>query len=153
MRILLIVILVAFISLPALACKEFDDAMEALEAPTLAPAAGQTQVQHAMFAEEFPGKQDLVQWTENSTSGGGHVEEIEFAGKKLMLSFRGYTSGVKSSDAAIYVMDDGKWKLAKTIAPIWNAWIKAETNGQQLVLFRDDTRETLLVVMPSDLRT
>lgn len=148
MRLALTILLLVLPVSPLLACEGFEHDMNALEHSVGAkPGAPQT----ASFGKEFESLDELKRWTENSTFGGGRVERGEFAGHDLAFAYRSYTSGVKSSDAAVYVRDGSTWKLVKAHPIVMNDWIVAEQSGETIVFHSENAENSLMVLTSKDL--
>jgi len=105
----------------------------------------------AKFAREFSSQEELQQWTENSTMGGGRVEAADFEGRKFIFAYRSYTSGVKSSDAAVYMQDGDNWRLVKAYPLVMGKWIVAEKQDDTVIFRPEDEGKSLMVLSKADL--
>ena len=159
MRILLL-ILTFLVMRPALACEGFENSMAALEYAVAqnAPARAQKishsaalQSVEAVFKAEFSSTDEMTRWAASSTLGGGQVNEMTFDGRKLAVVLRSYTSGVKSSDIAVYAENNGTWSLVKSHPPVWNTWIETRTFRDHIAFHAEGNNETLLTLTPQDL--
>ncbi len=151
---LLAMTLVEF-SYPAFACDEAEHAINELEqtiaangAPHSEPAA---TLQAAPFPAQIASEEGLKQLAETSTWGGGRYEITEFAGHKLALAYRSYTSGVKSADIGIYVEKDGGWHLVKSHPPVYNAWITSAQQDGSFVFRRDDNNDLVMTLTAAEI--
>lgn len=134
---------------PLLACEGFDRDMDALERAVRHDVS--TGPQTASFGREFTSIDDLRRWTETSTLGGGRLDEAEFEGHDFAFAYRSYTSGVKSSDAAIYVRDGQGWKLVKAYPVLMGDWIVAEKQGDSYLFHPEAGGKLLMVLSQADL--
>jgi hypothetical protein len=92
----------------------------------------------------FNSKQEAVQFAEKSFAGGSH-EEIEVGKRKILVLYT-YTSGVLSTDAAIYVEEGKSWFLKAYLAHIMNDEIRAKAEGGSIVLRAKKSQRVLLSV-------
>ncbi|MCC7305838.1 MAG: hypothetical protein IT558_06220 [Alphaproteobacteria bacterium] len=146
---LFIFLILALLPLPVLACEEFDHAMNDLEMQVAHNAV--PSLEAAPFLAQAASKDELEKWAQNSTLGGGRVEPVNFAGRELLIAYRSYTSGVKSSDASVYAKHKDKWILVKSIPPVHNSWIEASVIDGKLVFRPETGRESLAVLSPHNL--
>ncbi len=138
---------------PLMACEGFENDMEALERSVGIKHAASTAAPEARFAREFATEAELKTWTENSTLGGGRIEKTTFEGRDFIFSYRSYTSGVKSSDAAVYMQDGEGWTLVKAYPVLMNDWIVAETQTDGSILFHPESsgNRSLMVLSKGDI--
>lgn len=147
------------VSAPAFAgCEGFDQDLAALEQIVHSPyaqASSSSSSRSAMFAKSFASKDGLRSWTETSTLGGGRIEERSMLGRDFIFAYRSYTSGVKSSDAAVYVQDEnGQWQLIKAYPVVMGAFITAERRDDTFLFHPDnDAAKSLMVVTKADLKS
>jgi hypothetical protein len=146
---LALTILFLLLPAPLLACEGFDHDMDALERSVGVQSAGGPIT--ATFAREFASFDELKRWTETSTFGGGRVETARFEGHDLAYAYRSYTSGVKSSDAAVYVRDGDEWKLVKAHPVLMNDWIVADAHEGSVVFHPESGEKSLMTLSESDL--
>jgi hypothetical protein len=145
------------ISFSTHACEEARQAISELEQVVAANNAVHTQNAPAAMLEAKPfptmitTEEKLKTWAQTSTWGGGRVEMIDFAGRRLALVYRSYTSGVKSSDAAVYAATDNGWKLVKSHPPLHNTWIATEQQGDKLLFHREESTEPLMILTAEEL--
>ncbi len=154
MHIRIISLALAFYVLSASAhaapCEGFQVALANLE-QTVTQASQREGLMSKPFITSFPTQEKLEQWTETSTSGGGSVTPMEFQGRKLLLSSRSYTSGVKTADLAVYQQTGSGWQLIKNYPLVRGSWIEALAKKDRLVFRRDDNHQELLVLSSADL--
>jgi hypothetical protein len=142
---------------PTFACEEHHQAMNELEATIArngAPHAPQPVapgIEAAPFAKALATEGEVQSFAQTSTFGGGRVFETEFHGERLLIVYRGYTSGVKSSDVGVYVNRDGLWTLVKSHPPVMNAWIEADNNGEDIIFHPEDNPRPVMVLSRVDL--
>jgi hypothetical protein len=141
----LILLAVLLAPAPLMACEGFENDMDALERSVgIRPASATPE---ARFAREFATEAELKTWTENSTLGGGRIEKASFEGRNFIFAYRSYTSGVKSSDAAVYMQGPEGWKLVKAYPVLMNDWIVAETQTDGSILFHPESENRSLMVL------
>ena len=162
---LLLTIVFALISIPALACDEakqaINDLEQAVAANNIASSSGHpaqpitpnavTGVEAAPFAQVLNTENDLQVFAQTSTFGGGRVLETDFHGERLLIVFRGYTSGVKSSDIGVYAEREGGWTLVKSHPPVMNTWIEAHNHGKDIIFKPEGNPRTVMVLTEADL--
>lgn len=137
---------------PLMACEGFENDMDALER-SLGIKHTASATPEARFAREFATEAELKTWTENSTLGGGRIEKTSFEGHDFIFAYRSYTSGVKSSDAAVYMQDAEGWKLVKAYPVLMNDWIVAEKQTDGSILFHPESsgNRSLMVLSKGDI--
>ncbi|MCE7887819.1 MAG: hypothetical protein DYH13_10015 [Alphaproteobacteria bacterium PRO2] len=136
---------------PLLACEGFEQDMTALER-AVAPRNASAGPRTASFGKEFASLDELRRWTETSTLGGGRLDEAEFEGRDFAFAYRSYTSGVKSSDAAIYVREGRNWKLVKAYPVLMGDWIVAEKQADSYLFHPEAGGKSLMVLSEADLK-
>lgn len=148
MKTALTILLFTLFATPLMACEGFESDMDALERFVGVRAAAP---QTAGFGREFASLDELQRWTETSTLGGGRLDKARFEGREVAFAYRSYTSGVKSSDAAVYVRGDKVWKLVKAYPVVMGDWIVAERQGGSYLFHPENGGKSLMVLAPADL--
>lgn len=155
MRLLLVLLFSLLpVSSRAEPCEGFNNTMEALEVAMAEPKTSEAFPATAFFVEEFSSFDELKKWAHGSTWGGGNAEQIDFQGHKLALAFRSYTSGVISSDIAVYQQVEGKWVLIKTHPPVMQmqSRIVRKVFDDKIIFHSENSDEALLVLTAKDLQ-
>jgi hypothetical protein len=152
MKLWLTILLCVLPVAPLLACEGFEQDMSALER-TVGIKNASSGPATASFGKEFASIDELRRWTETSTLGGGRLDETEFEGRDFAFAYRSYTSGVKSSDAAIYVRDGKSWKLVKAYPVLMGDWIVAEKLQDSYLFHPEAGGKSLMVLSQADLTT
>jgi hypothetical protein len=132
-------------------CESFNNTMEALEVAMADAQKEGGEALTAHFTKEFADFDDLNEWAEGSTWGGGHAEQIDFQGHKIAITTRSYTSGIKSGDIGIYQLKDNKWLLIKTHPPVTQTWIVRKVFDDKIIFHTENSNEALLVLTIQDL--
>ena len=148
MRLLLVLLFSLLpVSSRAEPCEGFNNTMEALEVAMAEPKTSEAFPATAFFVEEFSSFDELKKWAHGSTWGG-------FQGHKLALAFRSYTSGVISSDIAVYQQVEGKWVLIKTHPPVMQmqSRIVRKVFDDKIIFHSENSDEALLVLTAKDLQ-
>ncbi len=148
----LVVFLLSSTPAGAIPCADFTAAMAELDAVmggTLPPDASALP-SSSPFIAEFSSAQSLIQWASTSTFGGGRVEEAVLAGHRLMLVFRSHTSGIKSSDIGIYVLENGRYRFVKGIGPV-RSWVETRISSDRIAFYPEGGGPLLLTLLPVDL--
>jgi hypothetical protein len=142
-------LLILWMAAPAYAgCVGFDNALGALE---VAVSGAPRDLPTVPFDTEFTSAEALKAWAQSSTFGGGRAEEATLAGHDLILVFRGYTSGIKTSDIGIYVLHDGKYRFIKGIGPI-RSWVDTHVYADQIVFTPEGGTQELLTLKVEELK-
>lgn len=150
MKTALTILLFMLSATPLMACEGFERDMEALER-TVGPQNASAGPQTASFGREFASLDELKNWTETSTLGGGRLDKATFEGREVAFAYRSYTSGVKSSDAAVYVRGDKTWKLVKAYPVVMGDWIVAEQQAGSYLFHPENGGKSLMVLTQADL--
>ncbi len=144
-------------SVTAFACEEAKEAINELEQTIASNGAPHTPVPVAPSAETAPFVQsaaneaELLNWAQTSTFGGGRLLETDFHGERVLIVYRGYTSGVKSSDIGVYASRGGAWTLVKSHPVVMNTWIEAVNNGEDIVFHPEGNPKPVMVFSKADL--
>ncbi|MGB4107589.1 MAG: hypothetical protein WBK55_07315 [Alphaproteobacteria bacterium] len=150
MKTALTILLFILSAAPLMACEGFEHDMDALERAVGTQNAS-SGPQTASFGREFATLDELQRWTETSTLGGGRLAKARFEGRDLAFAYRSYTSGVKSSDAAVYARDGETWKLVKAYPVVMGDWIVAEQQEGTYLFHPENGGKSLMTLSKADL--
>src|SRR5689334_13234189 len=68
--------------------------------------------------------EELKQFSEHTTGGGGRLETFENAGHKIAVVMRCFTSGVRSTDFGVYAANrEGRYYRVPYREPIWGSFL------------------------------
>ncbi len=102
------------------------------------------------FPKKFFNKKSLIEWAHTSSWPGGKIEEITFVNHDIIVVFREHTSGVVSSDAAVYVLRENIWYLIKSYPQIWGNSIAVEKKAKKLIFSTTKNPAILFELTPED---
>ena len=90
--------------------------------------------------QAFESEWAMQQWA-NSTWGGARTTELTYNGRKLVVYFRAYTSGLPTSEPVVFVEKEGRW-IQVLSAMMCRSEMAATIEGDALVLWRlEGTKE------------
>ena len=96
----------------------------------------------SVFAETSPfdpaprlSLNDLKQFTEKTTMGGGVLRTFEHAGRKIAVVMRCFTSGVRSSDFGVYAATPGGlYRKIWYREPVWGSFFRPVQDGDLITV-------------------
>ncbi len=93
------------------------------------------------ISPSFDSEQALKKWALTSTFGSENFKELTIDDKRVVVAFRYYTSGVKSSDVSVYYLKNKQWHLVVSHEPVFRDHVEVEKDGRNLI-FKTGKGET-----------